>query len=126
VLRKSNNSFGKAFFFKERFIGTIIGMLFGFVSRVIIVRLHHPNRILNLLFSTRYNKHLCYNIHSGLQEGSIRYIAYHRGKGEEGEVRGVISSSIKSLLLQAFHSQSSLFHLGFYAFTNISFLICGA
>ena len=37
--RKNNCFFGKAFFFKERFIGTIIGMLLDFVSLIIIVRM---------------------------------------------------------------------------------------
>ena len=81
------------------FIGTIIGMLLGFVSRIILVR-----------FTTQTE----YGIYSlalviisifvmistlGLSEGSTRYIAYFRGKNEEGKVKGVISSSIKIAII---------------------------
>jgi O-antigen/teichoic acid export membrane protein len=81
------------------FTGTIIGMLLGFVGRVIIVR---------------YTTQTEYGIYSlalviisifvtistlGLQEGSTRYIAYFRGKKEEGKVKGVISSSIKIAII---------------------------
>ncbi|NQE05706.1 hypothetical protein C5S32_07540 [ANME-1 cluster archaeon GoMg1] len=38
VFTEGKKVVGKAFFFKERFIGTIIGMLLGFVGRVILVR----------------------------------------------------------------------------------------
>ena len=65
------------------FIGTIIGMLLGFVGRIILVRYTTQTEygiyclalvILNIfaLISTL-----------GLQEGSTRYIAYFRGKKEE-------------------------------------------
>ncbi len=81
------------------FIGTIIGMLLGFASRVIIVR---------------YTTQTEYGIYSlalviigifatistlGLGEGSTRYIAYFRGKNEEGKIKGVISSSIKIAII---------------------------
>jgi O-antigen/teichoic acid export membrane protein len=81
------------------FIGTIIGLLLGFIGRVIFVR---------------YTTQTEYGIYSlalviisifvtistlGLSEGSTRYIAYFRGKKEEGKVRGVISSSIKIAII---------------------------
>lgn len=81
------------------FIGTIIGMFLGFVSRVIIVR---------------YTTQTEYGIYSlalviisifvtistlGLSEGSTRCIAYFRGKKEGGKVKGVISSSLKIALI---------------------------
>ena len=81
------------------FIGTIIGMLLGFVNRVIIVR---------YITQTEYGIYcLALVIISifvtismlGLSEGSTRYIAYFRGKKEEGKVRGVISSSIKIAII---------------------------
>ena len=68
------------------FIGTIIGMLLGFVSRVIIVRsitqseygIYSLALVLMSIFVTISTL--------GLQEGSTRYIAYFRGKNEEGKV----------------------------------------
>ena len=81
------------------FIGTIIGMLLGFVSRVIIVRYTTQSEygiyslalvILNI-FATISTL--------GLQEGTTRYIAYFRGKKEGGKVKGVISSSLKIALI---------------------------
>ena len=81
------------------FIGTIIGMLLGFVSRVIIVRnitqseygIYSLALVLTTIFVTISTL--------GLQEGSTRYIAYFRGKKEERKIRGVISSSLKIALI---------------------------
>ena len=81
------------------FIGTIIGMLLGFVSRVIIVRFTTQTEygiyclafVIISIFATISTL--------GLSEGSTRYIAYFRGKNEEGKVRGIISSSIKIALI---------------------------
>ena len=83
VFTEGKKVVGKAFFFKERFIGTIIGMLLGFVSRIIIVRyitqseygIYSLALVLVSIFVTISTL--------GLQEGSTRYIAYHRGKNEE-------------------------------------------
>jgi len=80
------------------FIGTIIGMLLGFVSRVIVVRYITQSEygifslalVLMSIFVTISTL--------GLQEGATRYIACFRGKKEERKVRGVISSSIKIAL----------------------------
>ena len=81
------------------FIGTIIGMLLGFVSRIIVVRYITQSEygifslalVLMSIFVTISTL--------GLQGGSTRYIAYFRGKNEEGKVRGVISSSLKIALI---------------------------
>ena len=81
------------------FTGTIIGMLFGFVGRVIIVRyitqteygIYSLALVIISIFATISAL--------GLSEGSTRYIAYFRGKKEEGKVRGVISSSIKIAII---------------------------
>ena len=81
------------------FVGMIIGMLLGFVGRVIIVRyitqseygIYSMTLVLMSIFVTISTL--------GLQEGSTRYIAYFRGKKEEGKVKGVISSSIKIALI---------------------------
>jgi len=98
------------------FIGTIIGMLLGFIGRIIIVR-----------FTTQTE----YGIYSlalviisifvtistlGLSEGSTRYIAYFRGKNEEGKVRGVISSSLKIAIIASI----SLSAISFFASDFIS------
>ena len=77
------------------FIGTIIGMLLGFVGRVILVRyitqteygIYSLALVIISIFATISTL--------GLSEGATRYIAYFRGKNEEGKVRGIISSSIK-------------------------------
>ena len=80
------------------FIGTIIGLLLGFVGRIILIRYTTQSEygIYSLAFSILS---ICVVISTlGLSEGSTRYIAYFRGKGEGGNVRGVIYSSIKIAL----------------------------
>jgi len=81
------------------FTGTIIGLLLGFIGRIILIR---------YTTQTEYGIYsLAFVIMSifvtistlGLSEGSTRYIAYHRGTKEEGKVRGVISSSIKIAII---------------------------
>ena len=92
----------KLFFFKERFnqslqkiakgtgiifTGTIIGMLLGFVGRVIIVRyitqteydIYYLALVILSIFVTIPTL--------GLSEGSARYIAYFRGKKEDEKVK---------------------------------------
>jgi O-antigen/teichoic acid export membrane protein len=91
------------------FIGTIIGLLLGFVSRVIIVRyitqteygIYSMTLVLMSIFVTISTL--------GLQEGSTRYIAYFRGKDEEGKVKGIISSSIKIAIIASVISALILF-----------------
>jgi len=101
------------------FIGTIIGMLLGFVSRVILVRFTTQSEygiyclalvIINILviISTL-----------GLQEGSTRYIAYFRGKNEEGKVRGVISSSIKIAIIASISLATISFFTSDFISTSI-------
>ncbi|MGB2842995.1 MAG: oligosaccharide flippase family protein [Halobacteriota archaeon] len=65
------------------FIGTIIGMLLGFVGRIILVRFTTQTEygiyclalVVISIFVTISTL--------GLSEGSTRYIAYFRGKNEE-------------------------------------------
>ena len=80
------------------FIGTIISLLLGFVGRVILIRFTTQSEygIYSLAFTILSIFIVISTL--GLEEGSTRYIAYFRGKGEEGNVRGVISSSIKVVL----------------------------
>ena len=81
------------------FIGTIIGMLLGFVGRVILVRyitqseygIYSLALVIISIFVTISTL--------GLDLGSTRYIAYFRGKREEENVSGVISSSVQIALI---------------------------
>lgn len=97
-------------------VGTIVGLFFGFVGRIILVR---------------YTTQTEYGIYSlalvviniavvistlGLATGLTRCIAYFRGKKEEGKVRGVISSSIKIALIASI----SLAIISFFASDFIS------
>jgi O-antigen/teichoic acid export membrane protein len=101
------------------FIGTIIGMLLGFVSRIIIVRYITQSEygiyclalVIISIFATISTL--------GLQEGSTRYIAYFRGKKEEGKVRGVISSSIKIAIIASISLASVSFFISDFISTSI-------
>ncbi len=101
------------------FIGTIIGMLLGFFSRVIIVRyitqseygIYSLALVLMSIFVTISTL--------GLQQGATRYIAYFRGRKEEGKVKGVISSSIKIALIVSIIFSLILFLLADIISTNI-------
>jgi O-antigen/teichoic acid export membrane protein len=81
------------------FIGTIIGLLLGFIGRIILVRfttqteygIYSLALVIISIFATISTL--------GLSEGSTRYIAYFRGKKEEGKVKGIISSSIKIAII---------------------------
>jgi O-antigen/teichoic acid export membrane protein len=101
------------------FTGTIIGMLLGFVSRVIIVR---------YITQTEYGIYsLALVVISifvaistlGLQEGSTRYIAYFRGKKEEGKVKGIISSSIKIAIVASISLATISFFISDFISINI-------
>ena len=80
------------------FTGTIIGLLLGFVGRVILIRFTTQSEygVYSLAFTILSIFVVIATM--GLGEGSTRYIAYFRGKGEQENVRGVISSSIKIAL----------------------------
>jgi O-antigen/teichoic acid export membrane protein len=101
------------------FIGTIIGMLLGFVSRIIIVRyitqteygIYSLALVLMSIFVTISML--------GLQQGSTRYIAYFRGKSEERKVRDVISSSLKIALISSIIFSLILFLSSDIISTNI-------
>jgi O-antigen/teichoic acid export membrane protein len=81
------------------FIGTIVGMFFGFTGNVIIVR---------YLTTTEYGLFsLALTVVSvlinlsdiGLIEGTPRYIAYFAGKEENKRISGVITSAIQIVLI---------------------------
>ena len=101
------------------FTGTIIGLIIGFVGRIILVRyitqteygIYCLALVMISIFATISTL--------GLGEGSTRYIAYFRGKNEDGKVRGVISSSIKI----AFIASISLAVISFFVSHFISISI---
>jgi len=81
------------------FIGTVIGMILGFVERVIIARYYTQTQY--GVFSLAL---VLLNIFAviatlGLQDGAARQIAYYRGKGDDKKVRGIIISSIEIALV---------------------------
>ena len=80
------------------FTGTIIGLLLGFIGRVVLIRYTTQSEygIYSLAFTILSIFVVIATL--GLGECSTRYIAYFRGKGEEGNVSGVVSSSIKIAL----------------------------
>ena len=101
------------------FVGTIIGMLLGFVSRVIIVR---------YITQTEYGIYcLAFTVISifvtistlGLQEGSTRYITYFLGRHEEGKIKGVISSSIKIAIIASISIAAISFFISDFISVNI-------
>lgn len=79
-------------------IGTVISLLLGFVGRVILIRFTTQSEY--GIYSLAFTILSIFVVIStpGLGEGSTRYIAYFRGKGEKENVRGVIYSSIKITL----------------------------
>ena len=101
------------------FTGTIVGLLLGFVGRIILVR---------YITQSEYGIYcLAFTVVSifvvistlGLGEGSTRYIACFRGKGEDGNVRGVISSSIKIVLVASVAIAAISFFISDFISVNI-------
>lgn len=81
------------------FIGTIIGMLLGFVSRIIIVRY-----ITQTDFGIYSLALVLMNIFAvistlGLQEGAARQISFYRGKNDSSKVRGIVLSALQIALI---------------------------
>ncbi|MCK4734713.1 MAG: oligosaccharide flippase family protein, partial [Methanophagales archaeon] len=101
------------------FIGTIIGLLLGFVGRIILIRyitqteygIYSLALVIISIFATISTL--------GLGEGSTRYIAYFRGKNEEGKVRGVISSSIKIAIIASISLAIISFFISDFISVNI-------
>lgn len=80
-------------------IGTALGMLLGFIGRVMLVRYLTPSEYgifsLGLVF---FNIIVVISLF-GLYNGTPRYIAYYRSKEDEGRVREVAYASVKITLL---------------------------
>ncbi len=101
------------------FTGTIIGLLLGFISMIVLIR-----------FTTRgeYGVYsLSFTILSifvvistlGLGDGSTRYIAYFRGKGDQRNVGSVISSSMKIALIASVALATISFFVSDFISVNI-------
>ena len=76
-------------------VGTVIGLLFGFIARLIIARYgleaNYGIFSLALVVLTFATMLACL----GLQQGATRYIAYFRGKEETAKARGTIAVSLQ-------------------------------
>jgi O-antigen/teichoic acid export membrane protein len=99
--------------------GTVLALLLGFVSRIIIAR---------------YGSEADYGVYSlaivimtfvitlvmlGLPDGSARYIAYFRGRGKEDKVRGVTSVSLQLAAVSGVVFGAALFFSADYLAINI-------
>jgi O-antigen/teichoic acid export membrane protein len=91
------------------FVGTGIGMLLGFGSRVMVARYVTQSEygIYSLAF-------MLLNIFAtisglGLITGTIRQVAFYRGKGDESKVRGVVLSSVEIVAVSSIFFSIVLF-----------------
>jgi len=99
-------------------IGTIIGMLFGFINRVIIIRyitqseygIYSLGLVLFSIFTTIS--------FLGLHQGTPRYIAFYRGKKDEKKIKEVAYSSIKIALTSSIILALWLFLASNFVSTN--------
>jgi O-antigen/teichoic acid export membrane protein len=83
------------------FIGTIIGMLLLFIGKVIIIR-HITQSEYGILSLALVLLNIFVIVSAmGVQEGSTRYIAHFRAKGDRSKVKGVMFSSIQITLLSS-------------------------
>src|SRR4030043_1529029 len=76
-------------------VGTFLALLLGFVTRLIIARYGseadygiYSLAIVVITFATTL-------VSLGLPDGTARYVAYYRGKGETAKVTGVTSVSLQ-------------------------------
>ena len=77
------------------FIGTIIGIIFGYLSRLVIARFLDPHGygLISLgyaVFTIAVTLSLL-----GIPQGVIRYVAFYKGRGGSGKVKGTIFSALK-------------------------------
>ena len=101
------------------FIGTIIGMLLGFVSRIIIVRcitqseygIYSLALVLLSIFATISTL--------GLSDGTTRQIAFYRGKDDALKIKGVMLSSLQIALITGVLLSLVLFFTSNLISTNV-------
>ena len=91
------------------FIGTIIGMLLGFVGRVLLARFFTQSEYgiytLALVLLSIFVTIALF----GLQDGAARQIGYYRGKNDSLKVKGIIFSSIQIVLIASVILSLTLF-----------------
>ena len=81
------------------FVGTIIGMLLGFVGRVLLARFFTQAEYgIYSLALVLLNIFMTISLF-GLQDGAARQIGYYRGKNDSLKVKGIIFSSIQIVLI---------------------------
>ncbi|MFQ6057216.1 MAG: flippase, partial [Methanosarcinales archaeon] len=102
------------------FVGTIIGMLLAFISRLIIIRYLSQSEYGAFSLGLALMNIFVFISTLGLQQGIPRYMGYFRGKNEK-KIWSVISSSLQlSMVSSIFISFFSYFSSGFFAdFFNI-------
>ena len=101
------------------FIGTIIGMLLGFVSRIIVVRCITQTEygifslalVLLSIFATISTL--------GLSDGTARQIAFYRGKDNTLKIKGVMLSSLQIALITGVLLSLVLFFTSNLISTNV-------
>jgi O-antigen/teichoic acid export membrane protein len=71
----------------------MLGMAFGFLSRVIIARLSSPDQFGIFSIGLSLTNTFAGIAMLGLQQGTTRYIAFYRGKGDNASVLSVIRAS---------------------------------
>ncbi|MCD6459889.1 flippase [bacterium] len=77
------------------FTGTMIGMAFGYFSRIVIARFLGPGDYgLVSLGVSAFTIASTFSL-MGLPSGVIRYISFYKGKEDEGRIKGTIISAIK-------------------------------
>jgi len=100
-------------------IGTLIGTILGFAGRVIVIRYMSQSEY-GLFSLALVVMNIFITISTlGLMEGVARYIAFFRGKNEEGKIRNVIYSSIKISLIASIFFTSLIFITSDFISTNI-------
>ena len=76
------------------FLGTIVGMLLGFGSRLIVVRYITQSEYGIFALAVVFVGIFSTVATLGLAQGATRYIAYFRGKNELSKIKGVVFSSL--------------------------------
>ena len=77
------------------FTGTMIGMAFGYFSRIVIARFLGPGDYgLVSLGVSAFTIASTFSL-MGLPSGVIRYISFYKGKGDKGRIKGTIIGALK-------------------------------
>lgn len=77
------------------FTGTLIGMAFGYLSRMVIVRfLDASDYGLVCLGFAVMSMGVTLSL-VGLPSGIVRYVSFYKGKGDKGKVKGTLVSALK-------------------------------